>query len=81
MLVSFALPLLVFNLTGSALNVGLTMAANFLPYVLFGLVSGVWVDRVNRKVLMIGLDIARTVLLGLVPILAFSPQFPLCGSI
>ncbi|GCE15194.1 MFS transporter [Tengunoibacter tsumagoiensis] len=76
-LTNFALPLLVFNLTGSALKVGLTLAATYLPYVLFGLVSGAWVDRVDRKVLMIGLDIARAILLGLVPLLAFSTHFPL----
>ena len=39
-LTGFVLPLLVFNLTGSALEVGLTVAANYLPYALFGLVSG-----------------------------------------
>ena len=74
-LTNFALPLLIFNLTGSALNVGLTMAATYLPYVLFSLVSGVWVDRVNRKVLMIGLDIARALLLGLVPLLVLFAHF------
>ncbi len=71
-LTSFALPLLVFNLTGSALDVGLTVAANYLPYALFGLVSGAWVDRVNRKGLMISLDIARAAFLALVPLLALS---------
>jgi hypothetical protein len=35
----FALPLLIFKLTGSALNLGLATAATFLPYLLFGLLS------------------------------------------
>jgi MFS family permease len=43
----FALPLLVFKLTGSALNLAITTAATFLPYLLFGLVIGAWVDRVQ----------------------------------
>ena len=45
----FALPLLVYKLTGSALNLGIAEAATFLPYLLFGLVLGAWVDRVDRK--------------------------------
>jgi MFS family permease len=50
----FALPLLIFKLTGSAINLGLASAAIFLPYLLFGLLIGAWVDRVDRKRLMIG---------------------------
>jgi MFS family permease len=46
----FALPLLIFQLTGSSLNLALTVAASVLPYLFFGLVVGAWVDRVNRKV-------------------------------
>ena len=36
----FALPLLVFNLTGSPLNLSITAAAEFVPYLLFGWSSG-----------------------------------------
>jgi len=66
----FALPLLVFKLTGSALNLAITTAATFLPYLLFGLVIGAWVDRVDRKRLMIGTDIARAVVIASIPALA-----------
>src|SRR3982074_1478018 len=66
----FALPLLVFKLTGSALNLAITTAATFLPYLLFGLVIGAWVDRVNRTKLMIGTDIARTLVILSIPLLA-----------
>src|SRR5258708_20501678 len=34
---SFAFPLLIFNLTGSSLNLALTFVATLLPYLLFGL--------------------------------------------
>jgi hypothetical protein len=54
----FALPLLVFNLTGSPINLGITTAAEFVPYLLFGLVIGAWVDRVDRRRLMIATDLA-----------------------
>ena len=66
----FALPLLVFKLTGSALNLAITTAATFLPYLLFGLLIGAWVDRVDRKRLMIVTDLARAAVIASVPLLA-----------
>lgn len=55
----FALPLLVYELTGSAINLALTTASEFVPYLLFGLIIGAWTDRLDRKRLMIGVDILR----------------------
>ncbi len=66
----FALPLLIYKLTGSAVNLALAGAASFLPYLLFGLIIGAWVDRTNRKRLMIGVDIGRMVVIGSIPLLA-----------
>jgi hypothetical protein len=66
----FALPLLVFKLTGSALNLAITTAATFLPYLLFGLVIGAWADRVDRKRLLIATDIGRAAIIGSIPLLA-----------
>src|ERR671930_2790891 len=66
----FALPLLVFKLTGSALNLALATVAEFLPYLLFGLVIGAAVDRVDRKRLMILVDIGRAVVIATIPALA-----------
>lgn len=65
----FALPLLVFKLTGSALNLGITTAAEFIPYLLFGLILGAWTDRVNRKRMMIGTDVARALIIASIPLL------------
>src|SRR5689334_14659457 len=67
---SFALPLLIFKLTGSALNLALTTAVYMLPYLLFGLVIGAWVDRLDRKRLMIFVDLGRAALIASIPILA-----------
>src|SRR5689334_21195539 len=67
---SFALPLLVFQLTHSALNLALSMAFYFIPYLLFGLIIGAWVDRVDRKRLMIATDIARAVVIASIPVFA-----------
>jgi MFS family permease len=66
----FALPLLVFKLTGSPINLGITTAAEFVPYLLFGLVIGAWVDRVDRKRLMIATDLARAAVIATIPLLA-----------
>lgn len=64
----FALPLMVFKLTGSAFNLGISTATSFLPYLLFGLLIGAWVDRVDRKRLMIGTDIMRALVLASIPL-------------
>jgi MFS family permease len=68
---NFALPLIVFKLTGSALNLAITSAAVFLPYLLFGLIIGAWVDRVNRKWLMIIVDTVNTLIIASVPVLSY----------
>src|SRR5262245_24724101 len=64
----FALPLLVFKLTGSALDLGISTATSFLPYLLFGLIIGAWVDRVDRKRLMIATDVARALVIASIPL-------------
>jgi MFS family permease len=71
---TFALPLLVFKLTGSPINLGVTSAATFAPYLVFGLVIGAWVDRVDRKRLMVATDLARALIIALIPVLATTGQ-------
>jgi MFS family permease len=44
-----ALPIRVFELTGSALAVGLLVAARVAPAIIFGTVAGVLVDRWDRR--------------------------------
>jgi MFS family permease len=70
----FALPLLVFKLTGSPLNLGVATATEFVPYLLFGLVIGAWVDRVDRKRLMIATDLGRAAVIAVIPLLAATGQ-------
>lgn len=66
----FALPLLVFQLTKSAVSLALSTAAYMLPYLLFGLVIGAWADRLDRKRLMIFADFARAAILASIPLFA-----------
>jgi MFS family permease len=67
---NFALPLLVFKLTGSPTNLALTTAAEFVPYLLFGLVLGAIVDRVDRKRLMVSVDVVRAAVIAVLPVLS-----------
>ncbi len=64
------IPLLIFKLTGSALNLAIGTAAVFLPYLLFGLWIGAAVDRLDRRQVMIVADIGRTLMLASIPALA-----------
>jgi len=63
-----ALPLLVLGLTQSPIWAGLLGAAQQLPYLLISLPAGVWVDRVNRKRLLVICDLLRGLLLVTIPI-------------
>src|ERR1700738_2904535 len=56
---TIAIPLLVFQLTGSALNLGLTYALEFFPFGVFSLVGGSLADRLDRRRLMIVCDAVR----------------------
>lgn len=50
-----ALPLLVYDLTGSALGTGLVYVMEYLPYLALGVFGGVLADRVDRRrVLVLG---------------------------
>src|SRR3954454_3665453 len=65
----FVLPLLIFRLTGSALNLAISTAAEFLPYPLLGLIIGAWVDRVDRRCLMIVTALGRALVIASIPAL------------
>jgi predicted MFS family arabinose efflux permease len=62
--------LLIDDLHASASQLGLVNAARWLPYLLFGLLAGVYVDRHRRRPVLIGADLGRALLLGVVPLLA-----------
>lgn len=65
---AIALVFLVIHLSGSfALAVGVFYLCGVLPSLAGGLMAGVMVDHFNRKRLMIFCDVARAILLVLVP--------------
>lgn len=64
-----ALPLLVLEVTGSLVGMGLITALSGVFAIATGTFAGHVVDRVDRRRLMIGCDLARAVLLGSVPLM------------
>jgi hypothetical protein len=67
---ALAIPLLAaVSLHASAFEFSLLGVLGFLPFILFALPAGVWVDRLRRRPILIAGDAARAVLLGLIPIL------------
>src|SRR5829696_8878597 len=72
--IGFHVSILAMQLTAAAVlhaspfEMGLLGAAQFVPRLAFGLVAGVWVDRLRRRPLMIVADLGRAVLLASIPI-------------
>lgn len=53
------IPVTVYNATGSKTALGLSMISGTLPFVLFGLIGGVYADRWNRRRTMVVADVGR----------------------
>jgi MFS family permease len=64
-----ALPLLAASLTQDPRLVAGMATFAFLPWLLFALVAGAIVDRVDRRKLMVGVNLIRGVLVGLIAVL------------
>ena len=70
----FHVSILAMQLTAAAVlratpwEMGLLGAAQFLPRLAFGLIVGVWVDRLRRRPIMIVADLGRAALLASVPV-------------
>ena len=64
-----ALPLVaVIVLDASAFAVSALVVIEFLPFILFAIPAGVWVDRLRRKPILVIADVGRAVLLGSIPV-------------
>lgn len=67
-LTDLAAGILVFELTGSVLNVGLVLMVTALPTLFVGLFAGVFVDRFNRKRILLASDLLRGLLVLMIPL-------------
>lgn len=66
---AIALPFVaILVLKATTFEIAALSAIEFLPFVLFTLPAGVWVDRLRRRPLMIAADWGRAVALGSVPV-------------
>jgi MFS family permease len=64
-----ALPLTaILVLDASAFEVALLGALQFLPFLLFTLPAGVWVDRLRRRPILVAGNVGRGLLLVTVPV-------------
>jgi MFS family permease len=64
-----AMPLLVLETTGAVAQMGLVTATIGVGQMLGGVLAGQLVDRFDRRLLMLAMDIARLALYALVPII------------
>ena len=66
-LTDLAAAIYVYKVTGSALNVGLTLMVTAIPTLFVGLFAGVFVDRYDRKRILQASDLLRGLLVLLIP--------------
>ncbi|MEY3733829.1 MAG: hypothetical protein RL347_1188 [Actinomycetota bacterium] len=69
-----AIPFQIAELTESFIAVGLIGLAELLPLVVFGLYGGSLADRVDRRALVVGGEIAAGLLVGVLALNAFLPS-------
>ena len=67
-LTDLAAGIYVFRVTGSALAVGLTLMVTAIPSLIVGLLAGVYVDRHDRKTIMIATCLIQAVAVGLIAV-------------
>ncbi len=65
---AIAIPVLIFQQTGSPALTGLVSAVIVLPYLVFGLIAGGVADRMNRSGLMVASDLVGAMALISIPI-------------
>lgn len=67
----FTIPLVaILTLSATAFEVGVLNAVRYVPIIVISLFAGVWLDRRRRRPILIGVNIGRAILIGLVPLAA-----------
>lgn len=66
---ALALPLVaILVLDASTFEVALLAVVDWLPFFLFSLPAGVWIDRLPRRPILIAADLGRALVLGSIPV-------------
>ena len=71
-IITVAMALFIIDLTGSATDLGIVLAAHSLPLVAFILVGGIWADRLPRHRVVVVTDLIRFALQATLAILIFA---------
>jgi MFS family permease len=66
-----AVAFLVLKTTGSPAKMGLVLFCSIFPSMFFGFITGAFVDRYNRKWIIIGADMARGIIVAVLCILYY----------
>ena len=73
-LLPVAISFAVLDLTGSASDLGLVLAARLVPVALLVLAGGVWADRLPRQWVMVGSDVVRGATQALLAVLLLTDR-------
>lgn len=74
-LTNVALPIIaLFSTHASAFELGALISIEQVAWLFFGLIAGVWVDRWSRRLVMIMSDVGRALLIGVIPVAAWTGQ-------
>jgi len=68
---SIALGFWVLHVTGSTALMGTLMAVSALPGILISPYAGIWIDRLNKKTLLVSMDVIRGIIMLLIAFAAF----------
>ncbi len=74
MITSVVLPVLMYRRTGSPLETSVLVAMEFVPYLAFGLFAGAIADRLNRRRLMWGCELASAALAASIPVASLAGE-------
>src|SRR5262245_15511023 len=69
---ALALPLAAVGMGATAEQMGALRSLAWLPYLLFGIAAGVWLDRVRRRLVLLAAHLGRALLLAVVPATALA---------
>ena len=66
-----ALSFWVLKTTGSSAKMGAVLAASLIPSLVIGFFSGAFIDRYNRKIIIVGTDLLRGLIIALFALLFY----------
>jgi MFS transporter, DHA3 family, macrolide efflux protein len=67
-----ALSFMVLHTTGSTVKMGAVLASALIPSLILGLVTGTFIDRCNRKMIIVGADCCRGIIISFVAFFYFA---------